>query len=224
MTSTHPNAAAKDCRVKPRRRTLWIGAGLLSLAVIGLAVPAIAHGPGGPGRDQDNAPHGWMRGPGPHGEGMYREHMREHMGRDGMRGDWGRPSGHHWSGPHGEYGRHGMMFGPGSVERMVDRLARAADASSDQRQKMNGIAQAAAQDMQALRQRHRAGREQLRALLTAPSIDRGKLETLRAEQMKLADEASKRITTAVADIAEVLNPAQREELGRMLERRHGRRL
>jgi Spy/CpxP family protein refolding chaperone len=48
--------------------------------------------------------------------------------------------------------------------------------------------------------------------LTAPSIDRSAIERLRAEQMGLADTASKRIAQAVADASEVLNPDQRRKV------------
>lgn len=113
------------------------------------------------------------------------------------------------------------MFGPGSVERMVERLTYATDASSEQKQKMNAIAQRAAEDVLALRDKHLAGRKQMRDILAAPSIDRAKLESLRAEQMKLADDASKRVTAAVADIAEVLTPMQRADLAKRMERRFG---
>jgi len=111
----------------------------------------------------------------------------------------------------------GPMFGPGSVERMVERLARATDASSDQKQKINTIAQNAAADVLALREKHLAGRQQMREILAAPTIDRAKMETVRAEQLKLADLASKRITAAMADAAEVLTPAQRADLGKRIE-------
>jgi periplasmic protein CpxP/Spy len=58
----------------------------------------------------------------------------------------------------------------------------------------------------------------LREVLAAQTVDRARLETLRAEQMQLADATSKRITEAVAEAAEVLNPAQRAELSRQIER------
>jgi len=139
-------------------------------------------------------------------------------------GDWHRGGGWHHDGGwhHGHrYGRPG--FGPGSIERMVDRLARAADASSEQRDKMNAIAQRAGGQLMALREKHLAARQQVREILAAPTIDRAKLESLRAEQMKLADEASRHITAALADVAEVLSPAQRADLARRMERRMGRR-
>jgi Spy/CpxP family protein refolding chaperone len=48
--------------------------------------------------------------------------------------------------------------------------------------------------------------------LTAPTIDRSAIDRLRAEQMALAETASKRIAQALADTAEVLNPEQRRKI------------
>jgi len=114
------------------------------------------------------------------------------------------------------------MFGPGSAERFVDRLVRVTDASNEQKQTMTAIAVAAAQDVLSMREKHLAGRKQMLGVLTAPTIDRARLESLRGEQMKLLDDVSRRVATALADIAEVLSPAQRAELNRLMERRLGR--
>ena len=48
--------------------------------------------------------------------------------------------------------------------------------------------------------------------MTAPTIDRTAIERLRAEQIALAETASKRIAQALADAAEVLNPEQRKKV------------
>ena len=56
--------------------------------------------------------------------------------------------------------------------------------------------------------------------MTAPSIDRARLESLRAEQIKSLDEASKRLVTAISDAAEVLTPEQRAALAKQIEEHH----
>ena len=86
------------------------------------------------------------------------------------------------------------------------------------RQKINAIAQKAADDVFALRAKHLEARKQIVDTLAAPTVDRAKLEALRADQMKLAETATKRVTDAVADIADVLTPAQRADLGQRVER------
>jgi periplasmic protein CpxP/Spy len=48
--------------------------------------------------------------------------------------------------------------------------------------------------------------------LTAPTIDRSAIERLRAEQIGLAETASKRIAQALADAADVLSPEQRRKV------------
>ena len=110
------------------------------------------------------------------------------------------------------------MFFPGPIERGVERLGWVTDASTEQKQKINAIAQKAADDIFALRQKHLEARKQVIDTLAAPTVDRAKLETLRTDQMKLAETATKRVTDAVADIADVLTPAQRADLGQRVER------
>jgi Spy/CpxP family protein refolding chaperone len=134
-----------------------------------------------------------------------------HHGFDGPRG-WG-PHRMMTDGPGGAH----MLF-PGPIERGVERLAWATDASTEQKQKMTAIAQKAADDIYPLRQQHLEARKQVVATLAAPTVDRAKLEQLRTDQMKLADTATKRVTDAVADIADVLTPAQRADLAQRFER------
>lgn len=119
------------------------------------------------------------------------------------------------------WARHHMadhMFFPGPIERGVERLGWITDASSEQKQKINTIAQKAADDIFPLRQKHIEARKQVLDTLAASSVDRAKLEALRADQMKLAETATRRVTDAVADIADVLTPAQRADLGQRIER------
>ena len=135
-----------------------------------------------------------------------------------QRWDGGPPWAHHGFGPH-EMGDPGArMFFPGPIERGVERLGWVTDASTEQKSKINAIAQKAADDIFELRAKHLEARKQVIATLAAPTIDRAKLETLRADQMKLADAATKRLTDAVADIGDVLTPAQRADLAQRVER------
>jgi protein CpxP len=129
-----------------------------------------------------------------------------------MHHGWG-PSQHEMGGGFAE-----RAFFPGRIERGVERLGWVVDASSEQKQKINAITQKAADDIFELRGKHMEARKQAIALLAAPTIDRAKIEALRADQMKLAEAATKRVSDALADVAEVLTPAQRADLASKLER------
>ena len=68
--------------------------------------------------------------------------------------------------------------------------------------------------MKAAHEAHSAAFRQFHEAMTAPSIDRARLESLRAEQIKSFDETSKRLVTAISDAAEVLTPEQRAALAK----------
>jgi Spy/CpxP family protein refolding chaperone len=109
------------------------------------------------------------------------------------------------------------------IERGVGYALDRIDATAEQKQKVGAILRQAAADLWPLRERHRAARWALRDILAAASIDRAKLEALRAEQMQLAETASKRIVAAMADAAEALTPEQRAKLAALAERWRERR-
>ena len=60
-------------------------------------------------------------------------------------------------------------------------------------------------------------------LLAAPTIDRAAMEQVRAGELALAETASKRVTQAIADAAETLQPAQRAKLAEKMKQRMERR-
>ena len=95
---------------------------------------------------------------------------------------------------------------------MLKHLYVEIDATDAQKQQLAPIVKAAAQDLLPLRARFHDARRQAIELLAQPSIDRAALEMLRAEQFNLADQASKRFVQALADVADVLTPAQRKQV------------
>ena len=124
--------------------------------------------------------------------------------------------GHH--GGRGEWGSN-----PERAEKMVSRMLSRVDATDEQKKKVAEIVKTAIGDMKAIRDKARNGRRATAELLSGPSIDRNALEALRAEQIQSADAASRRMTQALADAAEVLTPEQRAKLGeRMKSRMEGR--
>jgi periplasmic protein CpxP/Spy len=127
---------------------------------------------------------------------------------------------------------HWHMFGPptpAQIEDRVDRGIRHAaielDASPEQQEKLRAIAKAAVRDLLPLGDKARVVRERAAELLLQPKVDRAAIEAFRAEQLALADQASKRLAQAVGDIAEVLSPEQRQKAHQLLQwrRDHWRR-
>ena len=57
-------------------------------------------------------------------------------------------------------------------------------------------------------------------LLTAPTIDRGALEQLRAGEIATLDQASRTAIQSLADAAEVLSPDQRAKLASVIAEHH----
>jgi periplasmic protein CpxP/Spy len=145
-------------------------------------------------------------------EGMMGRGSEGMMGR-GSEGMMGR-------GSEGMMGRGfaGMMY-PGAIERRVNRMLGLVDASTEQKQKVRAIFEKAATDLYASRDQRRANRRAMAEALAAATIDKAKIEQLRADRMKLADGTSKRLTDAVVEAAEVLTPAQRADLAARFQRR-----
>jgi Spy/CpxP family protein refolding chaperone len=113
----------------------------------------------------------------------------------------------------------GFMAGPldpakvdEHLERMLKHLYVEIDATEEQKQRLAPIMKQAAREVLPLRERMHDARKKALELLTQDSIDRAAIETLRAEQLQLAEQASRRIAQTLADAAEVLTPAQRKEL------------
>ena len=107
------------------------------------------------------------------------------------------------------------------ADRMVRHLAIEIDANADQQAKLETIVKGAVSDLAPMREKLMAARKQARDLLTAPAIDRAAIEKLRADQIALVDNLSKRIAQALGDAADVLNADQRRKLDGMLPRPGG---
>ena len=119
----------------------------------------------------------------------------------------------------GHHGRGDWGNNPERAGKMVSRLLSKVDASDEQKKKVADIVKSAMGDMKAIRDKSRDGRRATADLLARPTIDRAALEGLRAEQIRLAESASRRMTEALADAAEVLTPEQRAKLGERMKSR-----
>ena len=120
--------------------------------------------------------------------------------------------------------RCGYAAGPldaASVDQHLDRALKhlyvEIDATDEQKQRLEPIVKQAVKDLLPVREKAHAARKQAVELLAADSIDRGAIEALRAEHIVLAEQASKRFAQALADVAEVLTPAQRKQIAERME-------
>lgn len=104
----------------------------------------------------------------------------------------------------------------------VGRVLGKVDATTEQKTKAADITKAAIKDLMPLRDAHSAVRDKLAAALTADKIDRAVIEQLRTEELALAETLSKRAAQALADVAEILTPAQRAKLVENWQSRFGR--
>lgn len=146
-------------------------------------------------------------------------------GPGGFMAEEGRPG--HGARHHHYHHRHGEMRGRGfseermgeRIDRMAYRLVRSVDGTPEQEIKIREIGRAAAKEIVELRKQGRDLRRKGMDLLKAPTIDRAAIESLRSQQMALADSVSKRMSTALADAAEVLTPEQRVKLAELAEKR-----
>jgi protein CpxP len=125
------------------------------------------------------------------------------------------------------HGRRGGPIDPAELDERLDRMLKhlyvEIDATDAQKAKLEPIVKQAAKELLPLRGKMREARRQGIALLTAATIDRGALERLRVEQIAAADGASKRFVQALADVAEVLTPEQRNTAAERIRRRRHRR-
>jgi periplasmic protein CpxP/Spy len=126
---------------------------------------------------------------------------------------------------HGNMGmHHGGMMSEQGIEMHLDHvqaMLTKIGASDAQKSQIDGILKAGFADMKVAHESHDAAFKQFHELLLAQSIDRAKMEDLRAAQIKNFDDSSRRLVTAIADAAEVLSPDQRAALGEEIRKHHG---
>jgi Spy/CpxP family protein refolding chaperone len=99
-------------------------------------------------------------------------------------------------------------------------LLRSVDASDEQQARVREIVGASLESLAPLAEQHRAHHQALIELLGQETIDRGTLESLRAQELALADQASRTLAAGIADVAETLTAAQRAELLEFASRFH----
>jgi Spy/CpxP family protein refolding chaperone len=103
----------------------------------------------------------------------------------------------------------------------VDRVLDLIGATPDQKTKIDTILTTTMQSAGAMHHQMRDSHDQLRTLLTAPTIDRAAIEQARVAQIAALDQSSKTVLNGLADAAEVLTPDQRAKVALLLAAREG---
>ena len=112
-------------------------------------------------------------------------------------------------------GHHGMgghaAMDPAEMDRhaaaMADRVL--ANGTPEQKARLISIMRSAHAEIGPMHQQLHQAHERARTLLMQPHVDRAALETLRAEQIRQIDAASRRFVQAMGDAADMLTPEQR---------------
>jgi periplasmic protein CpxP/Spy len=122
---------------------------------------------------------------------------------------------------------HGMMGAPHSaadvsahVEHALKHLYVEIDATDAQQAQITPLVKQAVNDLMPMHAQLQAAHTQAIAALAQDTVDRPALEAARVAHLQLADQASKRLTQLLADVDDVLTPAQRAVLAARLQQMH----
>jgi Spy/CpxP family protein refolding chaperone len=125
----------------------------------------------------------------------------------------------HGHGAHG-HGARGPEAMREHAELGAEWLLRWVDASDAQQTRVREIVGGSVAALAPLAEQHRAHHREIAELLAQPTIDRAALERVRAQELELADAASRTLVASLADVAEALTPEQRAELLELASRFH----
>jgi protein CpxP len=107
------------------------------------------------------------------------------------------------------------------VEEVLQHVYTQVSATDAQKAQIAPLVEQAAVDLAPLQEQFHSGHAQALALLTQDKVDRKALENFRASHMAIADQASRRIVRLIADVDDVLTPAQRQAVAAQLSAHMG---
>jgi protein CpxP len=107
------------------------------------------------------------------------------------------------------------------IDKFLQHVYIEIEATPAQQAQLDPIVKQAVADLMPLHNQAHDFHTQALALLTADRVDRAAIETMRADHLRAADQASRRIAQLVGDVAEVLTPAQRKALAARIAEHHG---
>lgn len=108
------------------------------------------------------------------------------------------------------------------LTRAMKHVAIEIDASQQQQDQIVTLVSDAFKQVRPLRDSLRATVAEVRQLLLSDAPDRSALERLRADRLAESDRISKTLINTLADVAEVLTPAQRKLLDERIKEHRGR--
>jgi protein CpxP len=124
---------------------------------------------------------------------------------------------------------HAVLGGPHSaedvsthVDHVLKHLYVEIDATDAQQAQITPLVKQAVNDLLPMHAQLQAAHAQAIAALTQNAVDRTALEAARVAHLQLADQASKRLTQLLADVDDVLTPAQRTALAAHLKQMHAK--
>jgi periplasmic protein CpxP/Spy len=122
---------------------------------------------------------------------------------------------------HGMSGTHSAADVTAHVDHMLKHLYVEIDATDAQKAQITPLVKQAVSDLLPLHTQLQAAHTQAIQGLTASPVDRAALEASRVAHLQLADQASKRLVQLMADVSDVLTPAQRSAFAAHLKQMHG---
>ncbi|HEY2779238.1 MAG TPA: periplasmic heavy metal sensor [Steroidobacteraceae bacterium] len=123
---------------------------------------------------------------------------------------------------HGMSGTHSVADMSAHVDHMLNHLYVEIDATEAQKAQITPLVKQAMTDLMPMHAQAQAAHTQAIQALTQTTVDRTALEAARVAHLQLADQASKRLVQLIADVDEVLTPAQRSALAAHLQKMHGK--
>lgn len=109
------------------------------------------------------------------------------------------------------------------MERRIGHVLDELDATQEQEDKLWEIIDAARAELRPVAREFHGTREEVIDIIGAATIDREAAEKLRSERIAAIDEASRKMTAALLDAAEVLTAEQRAKLAEHIKERKSRR-
>jgi protein CpxP len=118
-------------------------------------------------------------------------------------------------------GTHSAAEVSAHVDHMLKHFYVEIDATDAQKAQIGPLVKQAVNDLLPLHSQLQTAHTQVMQALMQTPVDRASLEAVRVGHVQLADQASKRIAQLIADVGDVLTPAQRKSLADHVEHLHG---